>query len=74
MLRSDCCGCSYSGHGSQTRDYSGDERDSMNETLCPTDFDTAGMIVDDELNQLLINPLPQGVRMASTWRWFTACL
>ncbi|KAK9819981.1 hypothetical protein WJX72_004748 [[Myrmecia] bisecta] len=53
----------YSGHGSQTADYSGDERDRKNETLCPTDYDTAGMIVDDELNELLINPLPQGVRL-----------
>ena len=26
------------GHGSQTKDWSGDERDGMNETLCPCDF------------------------------------
>ena len=28
----------YSGHGSQERDYTGDELDGMNETLCPMDF------------------------------------
>ncbi len=28
---------------------------------CPVDFKTAGMIIDDELNALLCNPLPPGV-------------
>ncbi|DBA75792.1 TPA: hypothetical protein ACH3X1_010200 [Trebouxia sp. C0004] len=53
----------YSGHGSQTRDNSGDETDGLNETLCPCDFKQAGMIVDDELNNWLVNPLPQGCRL-----------
>lgn len=52
---------SFTGHGSQSRDASGDESDGMNETLCPTDFKQAGMIIDDEVNQMLINPIPQGV-------------
>ena len=30
--------CGLAGHGSQTKDWSGDERDGMNETLCPCDF------------------------------------
>lgn len=51
------------GHGSQKRDYSGDERDGMNETICPTDFERAGQIIDDELNKHLVNPLPAGVRL-----------
>jgi metacaspase-1 len=51
------------GHGSQKRDFSGDEKDGMNETLCPTDFERAGQIVDDELNRRLVNPLPTGVRL-----------
>jgi hypothetical protein len=29
----------HTGHGSQKRDFSGDEKDGMNETLCPTDFE-----------------------------------
>lgn len=49
----------YSGHGSRQRDYSGEEVDGYNETLCPVDFRQAGEIVDDELNHRLINPLPQ---------------
>lgn len=53
----------YSGHGGQQRDYSGEETDGMNETLCPMDFKMAGEIVDDELNRCLINPLPTGVKL-----------
>eukprot|EP00884_Botryococcus_braunii_P000501 jgi/Botrbrau1/10451/Bobra.0133s0058.1 len=53
----------FSGHGAQTQDYSGDEPDGLNETLCPCDFKEMGMIVDDELNLLLINPLPPGARL-----------
>lgn len=53
----------YSGHGSQTNDWAGDEADGMNETLCPCDFRHAGQIVDDEVNALLVNPLPAGVKL-----------
>ena len=52
---------SCAGHGSQSRDPTGDEADGMNETLCPTDFQQAGQIVDDEINRALINQVPQGV-------------
>lgn len=41
---------SFSGHGSQSFDPTGDEGDSMNETLLPCDHEVAGQIVDDELN------------------------
>ncbi|CAI0446005.1 unnamed protein product [Linum tenue] len=40
----------YSGHGSRQRNYNGDEVDGYDETLCPLDFETQGMIVDDEIN------------------------
>lgn len=53
----------YSGHGSQQRDYSGDELDGMNETLCPLDYKRAGEIVDDELNRQLVNPVPKGAKL-----------
>ena len=49
------------GHGSQKRDYSGEEKDGFNETLLPTDFRTTGQIVDDDVNERLVNPLPRGV-------------
>jgi len=39
----------YSGHGSYVADVSGDEIDKKDETICPHDFATAGMIKDDDL-------------------------
>ncbi|KAF5743629.1 metacaspase-1-like [Tripterygium wilfordii] len=53
----------FSGHGSQQRDYDGDEVDGYDETLCPTDYETQGMIVDDEINATIVRPLPRGVRL-----------
>nr|AXQ06489.1 metacaspase [Vriesea carinata] len=53
----------YSGHGSQQRCYNSDEADGFDETLCPLDFETQGMIVDDEINTAIVRPLPRGVRL-----------
>ncbi|CAL4915626.1 unnamed protein product [Urochloa decumbens] len=53
----------YSGHGAQQRNYSGDEVDGFDETLCPLDFETQGMIVDDEINAAIVRPLPHGVKL-----------
>ncbi|EOY22712.1 Metacaspase 1 isoform 2 [Theobroma cacao] len=53
----------YSGHGSQQRNYTGDEVDGYDETLCPTDFESQGMIVDDEINVTIVRPLPHGVKL-----------
>ncbi|XP_043715300.1 metacaspase-1-like isoform X2 [Telopea speciosissima] len=53
----------YSGHGSQQRNYNGDEVDGYDETLCPLDFETQGMIVDDEINATIVRPLPSGVKL-----------
>ncbi|KAK3025083.1 hypothetical protein RJ639_044962, partial [Escallonia herrerae] len=53
----------YSGHGSRQRNYNGDEVDGYDETLCPLDFETQGMIVDDELNATIVRPLPTGVKL-----------
>lgn len=53
----------FSGHGSQQRNYTGDEIDGYDETLCPLDFETQGMIVDDEINETMVKPLPHGVRL-----------
>ncbi|KAJ1408077.1 Caspase domain [Sesbania bispinosa] len=53
----------FCGHGSQQRDYSGDEVDGYNETLCPLDFETDGEIVDDEINATIVKPIPPGVRL-----------
>lgn len=40
---------SFSGHGSQVRDTSGDESDGYDETILPVDYKSAGQIVDDQL-------------------------
>lgn len=48
----------YSGHGSQVKDYSGKEEDGMNEILLPWDFRTKGYIMDDTIHHILkqMNP------------------
>eukprot|EP01064_Diplonema_japonicum_P014404 TRINITY_DN2202_c0_g2_i1.p1 TRINITY_DN2202_c0_g2~~TRINITY_DN2202_c0_g2_i1.p1 ORF type:complete len:396 (+),score=130.25 TRINITY_DN2202_c0_g2_i1:53-1240(+) len=55
----------YSGHGGQQKDTSGDEADGYDETLIPVDYKTAGQISDDEVFNLLVRPLPAGVRMTA---------
>lgn len=42
----------YSGHGSQMPDMTGEEMDRKDETICPHDFATAGMIKDDDLRAI----------------------
>ncbi|PWA95370.1 metacaspase 2 [Artemisia annua] len=53
----------FSGHGSQQKNYTGDEIDGFDETLCPVDFEAQGMIVDDEINATMVKPLPHGVKL-----------
>jgi metacaspase-1 len=52
----------YSGHGSQVADTSGDELDKADDTICPHDYATAGMIRDDDFRKLLTG-LPAGVNL-----------
>lgn len=49
----------YSGHGSQTRDVSGDEKDGVDEVICLLD----GHILDDKLNDIMVKKLPRGVKL-----------
>lgn len=58
---------SYSGHGSQVIDRSGDELSGFDETLVPCDFyrEGVGMILDDEVRSLLVNPLPSGCHLTA---------
>ena len=53
----------YSGHGSRQRNSRGNEVDGYDETLCPLDFETQGMIVDDDINATIVRPLPLGVKL-----------
>lgn len=43
----------YSGHGSQMRDMNGDENDKLDEILIPVDYQTKGIVSDDELLSIL---------------------
>ncbi|KAL3538655.1 hypothetical protein ACH5RR_002021 [Cinchona calisaya] len=53
----------YSGHGSQQRDFSGDEIDGYDEMLWPVDHQTEGTILDDEINSTIVKPLPHGAKL-----------
>jgi metacaspase-1 len=53
----------YSGHGSQTRDASGDEKSGKDQTMVPVDYQQAGQIIDDWIFQTLVQPLPKGTTM-----------
>lgn len=45
----------FSGHGSQVKDFEGDEEDGMDETIVPYDGRTGGIrdITDDEIGEIL---------------------
>ena len=51
---------SFSGHGSQTYDTSGDEKDGLDELIVTDDIK---FIIDDEFNDLLKNYLKDGVKL-----------
>jgi hypothetical protein len=49
----------YSGHGTSTRDFSGDELDGLDECIIPCDYKTGGVIIDDNIKHILsqFNPI-----------------
>ena len=53
----------FSGHGAQKEDPNGFEEDGMNETVLPIDFQKQGMITDDQMAEIIVHPLPEGVRL-----------
>ncbi|KZT73594.1 hypothetical protein DAEQUDRAFT_743062 [Daedalea quercina L-15889] len=55
----------YSGHGGLTKDLDGDEESGYDEVIYPVDFQQSGHIVDDELHDILVKPLPQGCRLTA---------
>ncbi|EIM19301.1 hypothetical protein WALSEDRAFT_61556 [Wallemia mellicola CBS 633.66] len=55
----------YSGHGGQAKDRVGDEADGYDETILPVDYKTAGQIIDDELYDRMVRPLPAGARLTA---------
>ncbi|XP_065871676.1 metacaspase-1-like isoform X2 [Euphorbia lathyris] len=53
----------FSGHGSKVPDNDTDKMDGYDEALCPLDYETQGMIIDDEINQTIVRPLPKGATL-----------
>ncbi|KAF7057383.1 hypothetical protein CFC21_064672 [Triticum aestivum] len=53
----------FSGHGDQEKDKDGDEQDGQDESICPLDWQLNGAILDDEINEAIVRPLVQGVRL-----------
>ena len=49
----------------QVRDKNGDEADGLDETILPLDHEDAGQIIDDELLQRLVLPLPKGCKLTA---------
>lgn len=58
---------SYSGHGRQKKDSSGDEIDGEDECICPIKSDNESVeldtMTDDEIRERLIDRVPAGVRL-----------
>lgn len=55
----------FSGHGAQQEDPTYREEDGYDETICPVDFQAAGMIVDDDMFDCLVAPLPHGAKLTA---------
>jgi hypothetical protein len=64
--RKTCLFLHYSGHGSYVWDRSGDDSDGKDETICPLDYDDAGMITDDDFRKLVVEPLSPNPKVKMT--------
>lgn len=60
----------YSGHGGLVPDQDGDEESGFDSCVYPLDFETAGPLIDDEMHDLMVKPLPPGCRLMAL---FDAC-
>ena len=49
----------FSGHGSQQKDTSGDEKDGMDEGLVPSDYEKKGIIIDDIIHKTICSFNPK---------------
>jgi hypothetical protein len=54
-----------SGHGAQIKDKVGDEIDGFDEVVFPLDYKSAGHLTDDDMNALMVQPLPAGCRLTA---------
>jgi hypothetical protein len=53
----------YSGHGTSVPCYDGSEEDGNNEALCPVDMDRAGMLIDDELHEVIFKNIQANTKL-----------
>ncbi|CAD2222644.1 Caspase domain containing protein, putative [Angomonas deanei] len=53
----------YSGHGSQTKSNGKDKYEEYDQVICPSDYSSAGCIVDNDIFDILASQLPKGVRL-----------
>jgi chaperonin cofactor prefoldin len=51
----------YSGHGTSFNDINKDEKDGMDECIVPSDYQTSGIILDDDLNKILSASKSSGI-------------
>ncbi|WVQ71366.1 hypothetical protein IAR50_000895 [Cryptococcus sp. DSM 104548] len=64
--RDDALFLHYSGHGTQAEDVDGDEQDGDDEAICPLDYETEGLLIDDESDhEICVQPLPAGCRLTA---------
>ncbi|KAI0303841.1 peptidase C14, caspase domain-containing protein [Multifurca ochricompacta] len=66
----------FSGHAEQIEDQNGDEADGFDECICAMDYrgnaqscygreTPSGLIVDDEMHDIMVKPLPEGCRLTA---------
>lgn len=65
----------YSGHGSYVLDQNNDERDGYDECIVPSDCDTNGLLLDDEITEILcqFNPKTRIVCIFDSCHSGTVC-
>lgn len=56
----------YSGHGSQILDRSGDEKDGLDEIICPVDLDWDKKVITDDKLKSIFDLVPAGVNLTVT--------
>ncbi|MBI1899234.1 MAG: caspase family protein [Acidobacteria bacterium] len=52
----------YAGHGTTVRDLDGDELDGYDEVICPYDYATGALLIDDDIARIF-RALPDGVNL-----------
>lgn len=52
-----------SSHGGLVPDRNGDEEDGFDSCIYPVDFEQVGPIIDDEMHDVMVKPLPPGCKL-----------